>query len=470
MCLAALVDAGVPLAYLQEQLASLKMGDEFTLSVTPTQRQGLRALYAQVDLRPFPGKNGQELAASSGTAIASRPNQVLLDSHRHLHRHGSSYPGIDDNGHNHDHSHPPLATPDRADPLPHRNFSAIERLITQADLPDRVCRWSLAVFRCLAEAEAAVHGVAVDQVHFHEVGATDAIVDIVGTCLGLDYLGIDTLVCSPLPTGRGRVRAAHGWLPVPAPAVLKLLEHRQVPIYSNGLDGELVTPTGAAIAIALANSFGDPPVMTLQRTGLGAGKKDLPVPNMLRLWVGTAAPEPAQRAPVSTQDSDGGPIPYDRDTVMLLETQVDDMVPQAVGYLCDRLLEIGALDVFTQPSGMKKSRPGLLITVICRPRDEARCVEVLFAETPTLGIRRHTQQRWILPRLLKTLQTPYGPIAVKLAYHPQTHVLLNVHPEYEDCAALARQHHLPWHTIYQAALNIWYDQHPQPAQLPLSQD
>jgi uncharacterized protein (TIGR00299 family) protein len=341
-----------------------------------------------------------------------------------------------------------------------RNLPAIERLITQAGLPDRACRWSLAVFQHLAEAEAAVHGVAVDQVHFHEVGATDAIVDIVGTCLGLDYLGIDTLVCSPLPTGRGRVRAAHGWLPVPAPAVLKLFEQRQVPLYSNGLEGELVTPTGAAIATALAESFGDPPAMTLHRTGLGAGKKQLPVPNMLRLWVGTTTPSATEGASLSAQDA----LPYDTDNVIVLTTQVDDMMPQAVGYLCDRLLSTGALDAFTQPIGMKKSRPGLLITVICRPADESHCVDLLFAETPTLGIRRQTQLRWVLPRRIQALETPYGSVAVKLAYHPGTQTLLNVHPEYEDCAALARQHRLPWQTIYQAALNTWYSQPPQPTQ------
>jgi uncharacterized protein (TIGR00299 family) protein len=448
MCLAALVDAGVPLAYLHEQLATLGLSDEFTLSVTPTQRQGLRALYTQVDLRPVPANQSAESTTGS---TGAHPD----------HGHGHSHTSVDDQVH--------AVAANHSSAAPLRNLTTIESLITQANLPDRARRWSLAVFHRLAEAEAAVHGIAVDQVHFHEVGATDAIIDVVGTCLGFDYLGVDTLVCSPLPTGRGRVRAAHGWLPVPAPAVLKLFEQRQVPLYSNGLEGELVTPTGAAIATALADSFGDPPPMTLHRTGLGAGKKDLPVPNMLRLWIGTSDIETLSSssgsmpgASLLAQAAKVPSIPYHTDTVTLLETQVDDMVPQAAGYLCDRLLAAGALDIFTQPIGMKKSRPGLLLTVICHPVDESQCVDILFAETPTLGIRRQTQRRWVLSRQFQTLQTPYGPVAVKLAYHPSNQALLNVHPEYEDCAALARRHNLPWQTIYQTALNTWYSQQPQP--------
>lgn len=448
MCLAALVDAGVPLTYLQAHLTSLGLDDEFTLSVTPTQRHGLRALYAEVRL--------------------SSPVGPGAIDHPHGHPHGSSQDHPQ--GPSPDHAHeygPDRPNPAPATPKPHhppgRNLPVIERLITQADLPDRARRWSLAVFQRLAEAEAAVHGIPIDHVHFHEVGATDAIVDIVGTCLGLDYLGIDSLVCSPLPTGRGRVRAAHGWLPVPAPAVLKLMEQGQVPLYSNGLEGELVTPTGAAIATVLADAFGDPPPMQIQRTGLGAGRKSLPVPNILRLWVGQQPQESPQHFPLPKRESSPEPpdippsaIPYEAETIVCLETQVDDMLPQAVGYLCDRLLAAGALDFFTQPLGMKKSRPGLLITALCRPADEPHCLDVLFAETPTLGVRRQTQQRWVLGRQLKTLQTPYGPVAVKLAYHPQTQALLNVHPEYEDCAALARLHQLPWQTIYQSALQTWY--------------
>ncbi|MBE9139259.1 nickel pincer cofactor biosynthesis protein LarC [Nodosilinea sp. LEGE 07088] len=432
MCLAALVDAGVPLDYLQQQLAKLGISHEFTLSINPTHRRGLRALYAQVSLITPP---------------ASEADKPSLQLHQTPHAH--SHPATQND-------HSPLQSSGNHAAI--RNLPNIEQIITQADLPERVKQWSLAIFRRLAEAEAAVHGIALEHVHFHEVGATDAIVDIVGTCLGLDYLEVDAVVCSSLPTGRGQVRAAHGHLPVPAPAVLKLLELAQVPIYSNGLDGELVTPTGAAIATALANYFGDPPTMTLQCIGLGAGGKDLPVANILRLWVG-------KTAPISDDNSlsklpSAKPLSYDTDTITLLETQVDDMVPQAVGYLHERLYAAGALEVFAQPIVMKKSRPGLMLTVICQPTDELRCTDILFTETPTLGIRRQNQQRWILPRQIHTIQTAYGPVAVKVAYHPHTHAVLNIHPEYEDCAATALHHQVPWQVVYQTTLHTWYNQQP----------
>jgi uncharacterized protein (TIGR00299 family) protein len=430
MCLAALVDAGVPLDYLQQQLAKLGLSHEFTLSITPTHRRGLRALHAQVSLLPLPTTDTDELSLRPHQAPHAH-NHPITQDHHHL---------LQSSGH-----HAAI-----------RNLPSIEQIITQANLPERVKQWSLAIFRRLAEAEAAVHGIALEQVHFHEVGATDAIVDIVGTCLGLDYLGIDTVACSPLPTGRGQVRAAHGCLPVPAPAVLKLLELGQGQLYSNGLDGELVTPTGAAIATVLADYFGDPPAMTLQCTGLGAGNKDLPIANILRLWIGKTAPTAGDGSPSRLLPET--PLPYDTDTITLLETQVDDMVPQVVGYLHERLYAAGALEVFAQPIAMKKSRSGLMLTVICRPADELHCTNVLFIETPTLGIRRQKQQRWILPRQMHTLQTPYGSVAVKVAYHPHTGAVLNIHPEYEDCAATALRHQVPWQVVYQTTLHTWYQQ------------
>lgn len=403
MCLGALIDAGVPLAYLQEQLGGLGLTEPFDLQVAPTQRQGQRALQVTVQLGSGPQPHSPH------------------------------------------HHHAPAAG--------YRHLPDIQRLITGANLPARARAWSLSVFQRLAEAEAAVHGIAVDQVHFHEVGATDAIVDIVGACLGLDYLGLDQIYCSALPTGEGQVQAAHGWLPLPAPAVLKLMEQRAIPLYSNGCQGELVTPTGAAIVAALAQAFGPPPAMYLQRVGLGAGRKDLPLPNILRLWVGGERP-PGLQTPIPAPPQ--AITPPGEETVVVLETQVDDMVPQVITYLYDQLFTAGALDVFTQAIAMKKSRPGLLVTVIAPVAATAACREVLFAETSTLGIRQRQQQRTVLRRDIQVIPTPHGQVSIKLAYHPQTGALLNVHPEYEDCATLARQHQLPWQTIYQAALVSWF--------------
>ena len=241
MCLGALVDSGVPLEYLTEQLKELKIDHEYELSQEKVQRNGQQATKVHVNL-------------------------------------------LKDDDHDHDHHHHHHHTPAR-------HLPKIESMIQQANLPSRVTEWSLDIFRRLAVAEGAVHGVKAEKVHFHEVGATDAIVDIVGTCLGLDYLDIQTLYCSALPTGGGTVWAAHGRLPVPVPAVLKLWESRQVPIYSNKIDKELVTPTGAAIAVTLVKSFGQPPNMVLEKVGLGAGSQDLSIPNILRLWIGESVTE-----------------------------------------------------------------------------------------------------------------------------------------------------------------------------------
>ncbi|MBD2344988.1 nickel pincer cofactor biosynthesis protein LarC [Anabaena subtropica] len=403
MCLGALVSLGVPVEYLTEKLNNLGISQEYKL----------RAELVQ--------KNGQE---------ATKVHVDLLEHHHH---------------HDHDHHHA-------------RHLPEIEQMILQAGLPAQAEAWSLAVFRQLAVAEGAVHGIAPEKVHFHEVGAVDAIVDIVGTCLGLDWLGISSdhagfplLYCSALPTGGGTVRAAHGKMAVPVPAVLKLWEMRGCPVYSNGIDRELVTPTGAAIATTLVREFGAPPPMTIKQVGLGAGTINLPIPNILRLWLGESASLQANL----TDYAANSPI---LETISVLETQIDDLNPQAIGYVFEELFAAGALDVFTQPIGMKKSRPGILLTVICHPDNLLDCEAVLFRETSTLGIRRSTQQRAILQREFKQVETKYGTVRIKVAWQGQSleKVITNVQPEYEDCAELARKHKIPWREIQQLALQCWY--------------
>ncbi len=404
MCLGALLDIGVPLTYLQQQLKRLNISEEFSLSAQVVQRNHQQATQAIVDLHHAP-----------------------------------------DHDHNPKHHHPAE---------PHRHASAchlpeIEQMIRQAALPERSERWSLAVFQELAIAEGAVHGIAPEKVHFHEVGATDAIVDIVGTCLGLDWLGIDQLYCSALPTGGGTVWAAHGRLPVPVPAVLKLCQRHQVPLYSNQIERELVTPTGAAIAVTLAEQFGPPPPIQLQKIGLGAGSQELAIPNILRLWLGEAT---------DLNLDNSTPKALERlETIVVLETQLDDLSPQAIGYAFEALFAAGAVDVFTQAIGMKKSRPGSLLTVICHPQAVAACETVLFRETSTLGIRRSQQQRSILEREIQTVETTYGLVRLKVAHQGTT--VMNVQPEFEDCAQLARQHQRPWSEIHQLALSAWHSKH-----------
>ncbi|PZV04530.1 MAG: TIGR00299 family protein, partial [Leptolyngbya sp.] len=289
MCLGALVDLGVPITYLIEQLGRLGISQEYKLWTESVDRNGQRATKFHVDL-VF--ESGEVVNPDHFATFASHPYH--LHSATEATVLANSITGSHEPGHSHPHAS--LSMQDAAASLPPiRHLPEIERLITVAQLPAQAEAWSLAVFRQLAAAEAAVHGVPIEQVHFHEVGATDAIVDIVGTCLGLDWLGIEELHCSALPTGGGTIRAAHGRMPVPTPAVLKLFEMRQVPIYYNDIDRELVTPTGAAIATTLATHFGSPPTMILHKVGLGAGTQNLPIANVLRLWVGARSSESGVR-------------------------------------------------------------------------------------------------------------------------------------------------------------------------------
>jgi pyridinium-3,5-bisthiocarboxylic acid mononucleotide nickel chelatase len=344
MCLGALVHAGVPLDYLIEQLSHLGIDQEYKLGSELVHHNGQQATKVHVDLlRPESAHSSlheEGIDPHTTFAYPFNPTESEINQHNAANRHGY---------------HPPHG----------RHLPEIEQIIEAATLPPRAQAWSLAIFRKLAAAEGAVHGIVPEHVHFHEVGATDAIVDIVGTCLGLDWLGIESLYCSPLPTGGGIIRAAHGQLPVPTPAVLKLWEMHQVPIYSNGINRELVTPTGAAIATTLATQFGPPPPMTLQQVGLGAGSRHLPIPNILRLWIGTPVLNGGQHLDVGTVSPrlNADPSsPSPQETIVILETQIDDLNPQAIGYVFDVLLTAGALDVFTQAIGMKKNRPGILLT------------------------------------------------------------------------------------------------------------
>jgi uncharacterized protein (TIGR00299 family) protein len=402
MCLGALVDAGVPIGYLKEKLDLLGIGAEYELKAEPVRRQGQLAMKVSVNL--------------------TKQNS---DVHVHDHEH-------------HDHS---SAT---------RHLSQIEAIILQAKLPQEVEIRSLAIFRRLAEAEADVHGMTVEEVHFHEVGATDAIVDIVGTCLGLDWLNIEQLYCSTLPTGGGTVWAAHGQLPVPVPAVLKLFEMGKVPVYSNGIERELVTPTGAAIAVTLAQGFGEPPALSIQTIGLGAGSRDLPIPNILRLWVGEQH-QPLDSDIFSTVNTE---IQTITETISVLKTQIDDLSPQVIAYTFELLFQAGAIDVFSQPITMKKSRLGVLLTVICHPEHRQVCEAILFRETTTLGIRHTLQNRSILKRDIQTVETQYGLVRVKVGFSGKK--ITNVQPEYEDCAKLAKQHKVSWLEVHRLALQSWY--------------
>jgi uncharacterized protein (TIGR00299 family) protein len=304
----------------------------------------------------------------------------------------------------------------------HRSLSTILRLIEEASLPPRVAEKASKIFRRLGEAEARVHNVPIEKVHFHEVGAVDAIVDIVGAAAGFEQLGIEEFACSPLNVGGGRVETQHGNLPVPAPATAELL--RGAPTYSNGIERELVTPTGAAIVATLAARFGAQPAMTVGTIGYGAGAANLTEqPNVLRLFVGEAATAEAGE-------------PQD-ETIVVLEANLDDLSPQVYGYFAERAMEAGALDVFSTPAQMKKNRPGQLVTVLCNPASAGKLKELIFRETTTLGVRQSTVQRRALQRETLVMETPLGSIRMKVA-RSNGHIF-NVAPEYEDCQKIASE-------------------------------
>jgi hypothetical protein len=313
-----------------------------------------------------------------------------------------------------------------SDPQRHRSLNEILQLIERAALPGAISERASNIFRRLGQAEALVHGVAIEKVHFHEVGAVDAIVDIVGAAAGFEQLGIEEFFCSPLNVGGGRVDTQHGNLPVPAPATAELL--RGAPTYSNGIQRELVTPTGAAIVATMATQFGPQPEMTVAAIGLGAGSAELAEqPNVLRLFVG----ENAARWDDATLDED----------IIVLEANLDDMSPQVYGYFAERALAAGALDVFSIPVQMKKNRPGQLVTVLCKPADREKFSDLLFRETTTLGVRQSSVNRRTLLRESIAVETSLGPIRMKIA-RLNGHIL-NVAPEYEDCQKIATERGLP---------------------------
>ena len=367
MLLGALVDAGLAFETLRAELGKLRL-EGITLSAEKVQRAGLAATKVHVS-----------------TA--------------------------------HDHSH--------------RSLSKIQGMIAASDLDPRVKDSSQRVFQRLGEVEALAHGIPVEQVHFHEVGALDSITDIVGSCVGLHASGIERVYCSPLNLGSGTVRAAHGTLPVPAPATARLVEG--LPTYAEGPQVELTTPTGAALVATLSSEFGPPPAMRIATGGYGAGTADFPDrANVLRVLIGDA------------EDADSP-----SEQVWVLEANIDDMTPEAAGYAMERLLEAGALDVTLTPTHMKKNRPGFTMTVLAAPQNRAAMGAMMLAETSTMGVRETAARRRTLRRRWREVSTPYGPVRVKAADSGTGGE--TVAPEYEDCRRLAREHDVPFQRVWDHA-------------------
>ena len=422
MFLGALIDAGVSPELLERTVAALNLGAR--LEISRVNRSGITA--TKVDVWVNGEKEGP---AGSGSHEHSHDHE-----HKHDHRHDLA----------HAHSHEAALTASRTGvSAPHvhehphshgRSLKEIRGIIGGAAITETARQTALKIFDTLGAAEAKIHNNEIDSVHFHEVGAVDAIVDIVGAAVGAEALGVDEFVCSPLNVGGGTVKCAHGVFPVPAPATVEILQG--APVYSSGMQMELLTPTGAAIVKTLTTRFGAFPEMKIEKSGYGAGARDFPGnPNVVRLVTGESAASPLLKT--------------SQDTVSVLEANLDDLNPQVFGYVMDRLLSEGALDVFGMAVQMKKNRPGTLLTVLCKPEDAAKLTQIVFAETTTLGVRHREEQRQTLARRWVSVTTPWGDVRMKIASMNGT--VTNYAPDYEDCRRIAAEHHVPLKTVMQEA-------------------
>ena len=323
------------------------------------------------------------------------------DAHSHAHHHGDHVHSHDGHDHSHHHHH-------------HSTMAGIASIIEGLEIPAPVKEDMKAVYALIAEAEAHAHGMPVDQIHFHEVGTMDAVAEIAGVCLLFHELGADQIIASPVHVGSGHVHCAHGILPVPAPATAHILQG--IPVYSTQVQGELCTPTGAALLKHFVKEFREMPVMTTSKIGYGMGKKDFERANCVRAFLGDTAET--------------------GDEIAELSCNLDDMTAEAIGFAEEALFEAGALEVYTIPVGMKKSRPGILLTCMCRREDEKKMVELLFRHTTTLGVREHISRRFTLKRREETVETAYGPVRKKIS---QGHGVARAKLEYEDLAAIAKK-------------------------------
>jgi len=326
------------------------------------------------------------------------------------------------------------ATVEAADQEDYRFLPDVEAILAKGALTSKQRELATTIFRKVAVAEATVHGMPLEKVHFHEVGALDSIADIVGAAVGLDLLGVEKFTSTPVPTGSGTVKCAHGVMPVPTPGTAELL--KGVPLAPSTIKTELTTPTGAAILTTVVSEYTATPAMTIERIGHGSGTKDfLEQPNILRLMVGVAA-----------QGSQT--LGVEADTVLVLETNLDDIAPEVVGFTIERLFAAGALDVFAIPIQMKKNRPGVLLSVICEPGKVGELEAILFRETGTFGVRRTSATRAKLQREVVTVQTPWGSVKAKRGWRSDGFEVLT--PEFEDCARIAREHNVPLRDVYAA--------------------
>jgi len=429
MFLGALIDAGVPAKVFEDAVEALNVGVK--LQIARIDRSGISATKVDVIV------DGQKDSPRETRTGMSEPHghfQSHQQAHSHDHKHGvphfSQVLGEVGGTPSREHQHG-------------RGLTEIREIIGQATLTDSVKCTAIGIFEKLGAAEAKIHNVPIDKIHFHEVGAVDALVDIVCAAVGVEALGVDEFACSSLNVGAGTVECAHGTFPVPAPATVELL--KGVAVCSSGIQAELVTPTGAAIVATIVRRFSAFPQMKIEKTGYGAGTRDFPGhANVLRITVGeVASMKNAGEGARATQD----------ETVVVLEANLDDLSPQVFGYVMDRLLEVGALDVFATPVQMKKNRPGSMLTVLARSEDAEKLSHIIFAETTTLGVRRREETRRILTRRWQIVHTQWGEVRIKIA--SMNGSVSNYAPEYEDCRKIAAAQNVPLKTVMMEAMEAY---------------
>lgn len=384
MLLAALLDCGLSLKKLQEQLSLLPLKG-YNLQADRTDKKGLSALQVKVDIQQK---------------------------------------------------------------QPFRHLGAIKEIIKKSALPSGIKAKSIAVFRVLAQAEARVHGLPLEKVHFHEIGAIDALIDIVGSIIALKMLRVERIWASPLPLGRGWINISHGWIPLPAPATMEIIKKYRIPCYGLPCQGETVTPTGAALLSIICSRFAPLPPLIIEKIGYGAGQKDFRFPNILRAFKGRLSPGSAQKKPQvagSAAKNNLLTAPLE-----IIEANIDDLNPEIYAYVLERLFSCGALDVYLTPIQMKKNRPAVKITVLADPQQAKKLGDILLQETTTLGYRRLNAEKISLPRKQTLLETPWGKIRLKIAGTPPNYQ--NISPEYTDCLRIARTRGIPLKKVYQ---QIW---------------
>lgn len=443
MFIGALIDLGVDPHKLARQLEKLKL-DGFHLHVCQDERQGIAGIKFDVHLAHDHEHHHDDCECDHDHKEHSHDSHEhhgkAHDHHHHDHEHGHGHEHPHEHG-DHNHSHDDS-----------RDFTAIKKLITKSKLSPWVKQKSIAVFQRIADAEGKIHGKPASEVHFHEVGAVDSIVDIVGACIGLELLGKPRVLASPVVEGTGWIRCAHGRFPIPAPATLAILGARKIPVSQCDEPNELITPTGAALLAEFAESFAPLSGMTAEKIGFGLGTRENKTrPNVVRAVLGTQSKVQGPKSkvansPLALQTSH---LDWETDRVAVLETNLDDVSSEILGAFVESALTAGALDVFHTPIQMKKNRPGVLLTVLCAETDADKFSELLLRETTAFGVRRTIAERRKLKREFVTVKTKFGPVTVKLGKLKGK--VVQAAPEFESCKKLAAQKKVPLRQVYEAA-------------------